>query len=77
LVIREALVWTIVGLAAGAAGARVLTRYLQSLLFRVAAGDAPTFIVVAVLLGLVAIAATAVPAIRAVRVDPMVALRSE
>jgi ABC-type antimicrobial peptide transport system permease subunit len=42
-----------------------------------AAGDALTFIIVAVVLGLVALAATALPAIRAVRVDPMLALRSE
>jgi ABC-type antimicrobial peptide transport system permease subunit len=77
LVVREGLVWTVAGVTVGAVAARVLTRYLQSLLFHVAAGDALTFIAVAVLLGLVAVAATAVPAIRAVRVDPMLALRSE
>ncbi len=77
LVVREGLVWTIVGLAVGAVAARGLTRYLQSLLFHVTAGDALTFIIVAAVLGLVALAATALPAIRAVRVDPMLALRSE
>jgi putative ABC transport system permease protein len=71
------LVWTVVGLTVGAVAARGLTRYLESLLFHVTAGDALTFIVVAVVLGLVALAATALPAIRAVRVNPMLALRSE
>jgi ABC-type antimicrobial peptide transport system permease subunit len=77
LVIREGAGWTLGGLAAGLAGAFALTRYLDSLLFHVGATDASTFAAVGVLLAIVALAATAIPAIRAVRVDPMLALRSE
>jgi hypothetical protein len=77
LVLRDGVAWTIGGLAGGLAGALVLTRYLESLLFRVRATDAVTFVGVAVVLVGVALVATAVPALRAVRVDPMLALRSE
>jgi ABC-type lipoprotein release transport system permease subunit len=55
----------------------VLTRFIESLLFRVAPTDALTFITVAALLSLIALVAAALPAMRAVRVDPMLALRSE
>jgi putative ABC transport system permease protein len=77
LVVREGVVWTAGGLAAGVAGAFVLSRYLASLLFGVGARDPLTFAAVAALLGAVASAATMLPALRAVRVDPMLALRSE
>ena len=63
--------------AAGAAGARVLSRYLESLLFRVTPTDAITFMSLGALLGTIAIVATALPAMRAARVDPMLALRSD
>ncbi|OLC42031.1 MAG: hypothetical protein AUH43_23445, partial [Acidobacteria bacterium 13_1_40CM_65_14] len=55
LVLREGLVWIVVGLAAGALAARALTRYLESLLFNVTATDATTFIVVGALLGTIAL----------------------
>jgi putative ABC transport system permease protein len=55
----------------------VLSRFLHAMLFNVGARDPLTVAVVGVLLGVVAIVATALPAIRAVRVDPMLALRSE
>jgi ABC-type antimicrobial peptide transport system permease subunit len=77
LVLREGAVWTMAGIAAGVAGALGLSHYLSTLLFNVAARDPLTFAAVAVLLVIVALVATAVPAIRAVRVDPMLALRSE
>jgi putative ABC transport system permease protein len=70
-------VWTAGGLLAGLAGALALSRYLATLLFGVGERDPITFAVVALLLGGVALAATIVPALRAVRVDPMLALRSE
>jgi putative ABC transport system permease protein len=77
LLMQDGLAWIAAGLAAGTAGAFALTRYLESLLFRVGATDPLTFVAVATVLAWVAAAATALPAIRAVRIDPMRSLRSE
>ncbi len=66
-----------VGAVLGILGALGATRYLASLLYGVRPVDPPTFVVVAVILGLVAFAACYIPARRASRVDPMVALRYE
>jgi putative ABC transport system permease protein len=77
LVVRQGLGWMAGGGGAGALGARLLSRSIESLLFQVAATDTLTFIAVALLLAAVALVASAVPAIRAARVDPMLALRSE
>jgi putative ABC transport system permease protein len=77
LVLHDGLVWTVVGLVGGLAGALALSRYLSTLLFKVGARDPITFAGVALLLGIVALVATAVPAMKAVRVDPMLALRNE
>lgn len=65
------------GVAIGLVGSLLLARTLSSLLFGVGAADPPTFVAVAVVVGLVALAASYLPARRASRVDPMVALRSE
>ena len=65
------------GLAAGVAVAVAVTRYLEGSLFNVSATDPSTFGAVAVVLMLVALAAQSVPVIRAMRVDPTVALRAE
>jgi putative ABC transport system permease protein len=67
----------LVGLCIGVAGALVLTRWMSSVLFDVTPTDPLTFVVVAALLGIVAFLAAYVPARRAMRVDPMVALRYE
>jgi predicted permease len=64
-----------VGIALGVAGSFVLTRYLQSLLFGVGAHDTTVFVGVTAILLVVAAAACYVPARKATRVDPMVALR--
>ena len=77
LVVRESASWTVAGLAAGLAGAFALSRYLESLLFGVGARDSMTLLGVSLLLAAVAVAATVIPALRAVRVDPMLALRYE
>jgi putative ABC transport system permease protein len=65
------------GVAAGLAGAMAATRVLDSLLFETSATDPVTFLVVAVLLALVAMSSCYVPARRAMKVDPIEALRHE
>jgi predicted permease len=77
LIMRQGLVLAIVGVAMGIALAFVLTRFLASLLFGVQPFDPVTFVCVAFLLTLIALAACYVPARRAMHVDPMVALRYE
>jgi predicted permease len=77
LVLRQGIVLAIVGAALGIGAALGVTRYLASMLFNVRASDPWTMSAVAVLLALVALAACYIPARRATRVDPMVALRYE
>jgi predicted permease len=75
--LREGMSFIIVGLPIGVAGAFAVTRLLSSLLFGVKASDPPTFACAAILLALVAFAACQIPARRALRVDPMTAIRTE
>jgi putative ABC transport system permease protein len=77
LVFAHALKLIAIGVIAGIVAALWLTRLIQSLLFGVAANDLPTFAVVSILLTLVALAACLIPAWRAMRVNPIVALRYE
>jgi len=66
-----------IGLAIGLGGAAALSRFLSGFLFHVSPGDPATFAGVALLLTLVSLVASYVPARRAMRVDPLVALRHE
>jgi putative ABC transport system permease protein len=77
LVLRRGLALTIPGIAIGLMAALALTRLMRSLLFNVSAADPLTFAVIALLLTVVALLACLIPARRATRVDPMVALRRE
>ena len=77
MVLRQAVGIGIAGVAAGIAGAVVVTRWMQSQLFEVSATDPPTLVSVAGLLLVVSLVACWIPARRATRVDPMVALRYE
>src|SRR6202046_863472 len=77
LVVKQGFALAVVGAAMGIGVALGVTRYLASMLYGVHANDPVTIGAVAVLLGLVALAACYIPARRATRVDPMVALRYE
>jgi len=77
LVLGKALVLITVGAMAGIAAALGVTRLLTSFLYGVKAGDPITLLAVAALLALVALAACYIPARRATKVDPLVALRYE
>ncbi len=77
MMLRDALMLAAVGLAAGLLGALWVTRLIANLLFGVTPADPLTFAVVSVFLMAVAAGASVLPAWRAARVDPLVALRSE
>ncbi len=74
MVIGRALKLVAAGTAIGLVVALFSTRALQALLYRVSAFDVPTFLLVTFILGLVALAASYLPAVRATRADPMIAL---
>jgi ABC-type antimicrobial peptide transport system permease subunit len=77
MVMKQGLTLALVGLFAGLAGAIAVTRLMQTLLFNVRPADPVTMVVVAAVIASVALLACYVPARRATRVDPLIALRTE
>jgi ABC-type antimicrobial peptide transport system permease subunit len=76
-ILRGALALATTGLALGLLAAAVLTRFMQAMLFETSTTDPTSFIAVSVVMLLVAVAATVIPAKRAAGIDPLTALRSE
>jgi len=75
--LRQGVRWAAIGGAAGIAAALILVRFMRSMLFEVSAYDPAIFLAAAIVLSLVVLMAGTVPALRATKVDPMVALRYE
>jgi predicted permease len=75
MVLRQGLLLTLLATAIGLAAAMALTRFMASMLFNVAPTDALTFVLVAGVLALVAMAASFVPAMRVMKINPVTALR--
>jgi putative ABC transport system permease protein len=77
LILRQGLALTLAGVAAGVGLATLLARLMRTVLFGVSSTDAPTYVAVVALLGIVALIACLVPARRATKTDPLCALRAE
>jgi putative ABC transport system permease protein len=77
LIVKDGVKIVVIGLLVGMGGALLLTKLLETLLFGVTTRDPLTFLLIAALLSVVAMLACCIPALRATRVDPLEALRSE
>jgi putative ABC transport system permease protein len=77
MVLNRGLILTLVGVGVGVIGAMALARFIASLLYEIPPRDPLTYLVVCITLAAVAMLASYIPAMRAARVDPMVALRYE
>lgn len=75
MLIREAMRPVMIGIAAGVVGAYALTRVLSSMLFGISSTDTLTYVVACSVLASAALVASIVPALRALRVDPITAVR--
>jgi putative ABC transport system permease protein len=77
LIMKNGLTLVLAGIVIGVGGAFALTRFMTSLLFGVTPTDGVTFVVVSFVFFVISIVASLIPAVRATRVDPLVALRYE
>jgi putative ABC transport system permease protein len=77
LVLGEGMGLVMIGVVSGLVGTFILSRFLQSMLYNVGTTDLPTFLGVAVLLSIIALGACYLPARRAMRINPVNALRDE
>ncbi len=77
MLLRQGMILALAGLAAGVVAALAVTRLASGMLIHVGASDPATFLATALFLSLVALAATWLPARRATRIDPMIALRQQ
>jgi len=77
LIMKNGLTLVLTGIVIGVGSAFGLTRFLATLLFGIEPTDAVTFVVVSAVFFVIAIVAALIPAMRATRVDPVIALRSE
>jgi putative ABC transport system permease protein len=77
LIVGQGMKLTLLGVGLGLASAVLLSRWLEALLFGVSALDPLTFVVIAAVLLLIALLACYLPARRATKVDPLIALRAE
>ena len=77
MVVRQGMSLAAIGIGIGVVGALWLTQFMSKLLFEVSPTDSPTFLLIPIVLGVVVLCACLIPARRATRVDPLVALRYE
>jgi putative ABC transport system permease protein len=77
MVIGHGMMLTLAGIVIGLLASLALTRLMESLLFRISKTDPVTFVVIALVLGIIPLVACYIPARRATRVDPILALRHE
>jgi putative ABC transport system permease protein len=77
LIMRQAMLLTIIGIVIGLVGAYALTKLMSSMLFGVTATEPTAFLLVAAGLGIIALLACYLPARRATKIEPMIALRYE
>jgi len=77
MVVRQGASMAAIGIVLGLGGAFLLTRLLKTMLFGISVSDAVTFVAAPLVIMLVVLAATFLPALRATRISPVVALRYE